>query len=461
MSVISSYSESDNTGGMFKRRRQASCDDTDAGIGIASTVLSPAIHIVPPCHDGTRIMTSGESLRRKRRVRDDDGSSPYDSSDTLQEDDYDDDDDDDDDEMRDDATYVDYDDLGSDDEDENAVESVVDLSETGELMRAHAADEGHQKSHLVRLWQSFAGRNGEREGPNSPLRYLAGWTNEHRKRGHLAQKRRSVRASSSGSQAEDGFWTLNSKRRRSSTAESPVDIASSNNDYILPRNSHWPASTSASDIGDVQRSPRRYNTESGLPRYYPGGWPTPPEENDEDVAMDIENDGRDVLISSELALDARVMGPSVSEYSVLDGTDRPNVGCIAAATPVSDDEYDDDDEAEYFHDFGSLLQSLRDVANGCTSSVSSPSSSAGVLSPRRQQVIVIDCGDDKNSRDDDVNGAGVDYDYCNLALECDGTGMTVENDGFQIVVRDGPSLSSSPIEGCGVVARMPSSFSAH
>ncbi|KAK9248940.1 hypothetical protein V1506DRAFT_451447 [Lipomyces tetrasporus] len=455
MSVISSYSESDNTGGVFKRRRQTSCDENDVGIGIASTVLSPAIHIVPPCHDVTGNMTSREGRRRKRSVRDDDGSSPYDSSDTLQED-YDDDDD----EMRDDATYVDYDDLGSDDEDENVVESVVDLSETRELMHAHVADELHQKSHLVRLWQSIAGRNGEREGPTSPLRYLAGWTNENRKRGHLAQKRRSVRASSSSSQAEDQFWTLNSKRRRSSAVtESPVDMASSNNDYILSRNLHWPASTSASDIGDVQRSPRRYSTESGLPRYYPGGWPTPPEENDEDVAMDIENDRRDVLISSELALDAQVMGPSVSEYFVLDGSDRPSVGDVAAATPASDDEYDDD-EAEYFRDFGSLLQSLRDVANGCASSVSSPSSSAGVISPRRRPVVVIDYGNNKNNRDDDISGAGVDYDYCNLAPECEGTGMTVENDGFQIVVRDGPSLSSSPIEGCGVVARMPSSFSA-
>ncbi|KAK9313265.1 hypothetical protein V1522DRAFT_400326 [Lipomyces starkeyi] len=462
-------SEDDDSGALFKRRRQASFDESDAGTGITSTVLSPAIHIVPPRHDKSRDRTNPEMLHRKRRMGEDDRVTTCDSSDTLL---------DEDEEMRDDATYVDCDDLGSNDDDENVVESMVEVYKTGELIRAHVPEYWKRKNHFVRLWQSLAGRI-EHEGPTSPLRYLASWTNENRKHERMAQKRRSFHTSSGSSIGEDRFWTGNGKRRRSSMADSTLDVATSNDDSIASKKSHRPISMSSSDIGDIRQSPRRNSNESGLPRYYPGGWPTPPGENDEtdddddgDAAMNTEKDDCDLLISSELALDAQVMGPSVSEYFILDRDRDPDVCDALAVTPESDDKYDDDEDAEYFHDFGSLLQSLHDVAKGCTSSVCSPSSSAGFMSPTRPPIIVIDhdnnkrdntdnknkTNNDKEDGDDIAHGAGVDYDDCNLAPEFEDTSRTVENDGFEIVVRDGTSLSSSPIEGCGIVARMPSSF---
>ncbi|KAK9374839.1 uncharacterized protein V1513DRAFT_444574 [Lipomyces chichibuensis] len=467
--------EGDDSSAVFKRRRQASFDESDAGIGITSTVLSPAIHIVPPRHDNSRDRVNPEILHRKRRMDEDDRATTCDSSDTLL---------DEDEEMPDDATYVDCDDL---DDDENVVESMVEVCKTGELIGAHVPEYWKRKNHFVRLWQSLAGRIEHGEGPTSPLRYLAGWTNENRKRDRMAQKRRSSHTSSGSSIGEDRFWTGNGKRRRSSTADSTLDMATSNDDYISSKKSHRPISMSFSDIGDIRQSPR-HNTESGLPRYYPGGWPTPPGENDEtddnddddddDSAMNTEKDDCDLLISSELALDAQVMGPSVSEYFILDRDRGPEVCGALAVTPESDDEYDDEEDAEYFHDFGSLLQSLRDVAKSCTSSVCSPSSSAGFISPTRPPIVVIDHHNNKRDNNDNKNknknkkdkdkdrddgdgimhGAGVDYDDCNLVHEFDDTSMTVENDGFEIVVRDGTSLSSSPIEGCGIMARMPSSF---
>ncbi|KAK9385670.1 hypothetical protein V1515DRAFT_232417 [Lipomyces mesembrius] len=459
-------SEGDVSSAMFKRRRQASCDESDGGTGLTSTVLSPAIHIVPPRHDNSRDRTNPEILHRKRRMGDDDRATTFDSSDTLL---------DEDEEMREDATYVDCDDLGSNDDDENVVGSMVEVYKTGELIRAHVPEYCKRKNHFVRLWQSLAGRIEHRDGPTSPLRYLAGWTNENRKRERMAQKRRSLHTSSGSSMRDDRFWTGNGKRRRSSMADGALDVATSNDDHIASKTSQRPISMSSSDIGDIRLSPRRNNNESGLPRYYPGGWPTPPGENgetdhddddedddDDDDAMNTEKDDCDLLISSELALDAQVMGPSVSEYFILDRDRGPDDAL--AVTPESDDEYDDEEDAEYFHDFGSLLLSLRDVAKGCTSSVCSPSSSAGFVSPTRPPIVVINHDNksannkDKDDGDDIAHGAGVDYDDCNVAPEFEDTSMMVENDGFEIVVRDGTSLSSSPIEGCGIVARMSSSF---
>ncbi|KAK9241165.1 hypothetical protein V1525DRAFT_392314 [Lipomyces kononenkoae] len=444
-----SMPEGNDTSKVFKRHLDGSCDVnvSDESAGITSTVLSPKIHIVPPQYDNPRDNTNPEGLRRKRRMGDDDTmtTTPCDSSsDTLLDEDT---------EMRDDTTYVDCDDL---EEDENVVESVVELCKTGEFVGAHVPEYWQPKNHFVRLWQSIASRidhNGD--GSTSPLRYLAGWANENRRRDHLAQKRRAYVSSGS---SEDRSWAgTSSKRRRSSAADSPVDMAISNDDYMASRNSHWHTSMSSCDI---HRSPLRQNNESGLPRYYPGGWPTPPsehdetsdnDEDDEDGTMDTGNDGCDMLISSELALDAQVMGPSVSEYFILDSDDRSSLE-VNVVTPDSDDEYDDED-AEYFHDFGSLLQSLRDVAKGCTSSVGSPSSSTGFSSSKRPPMIVIDYDssikkddngskiteddDDEEDHDIGVRGAArVDYDDCSLARVADDENMTGENDGFEIVARD-------------------------
>ncbi|KAK9367701.1 hypothetical protein V1509DRAFT_625970 [Lipomyces kononenkoae] len=442
---------------LFKRHLDVSGDANDEeSTGITSPVLSPAIHIVPPRYDNARDSTNPESLRRKRRAAGDDHddtTTACDSSDTLLDEDA---------EMRDDTTY-DCDEL---EEDENVFESVVELCKTGELVGAHVPEYWQRKNHLVRLWQSIASRIDQRDAPTLPLRYLAGWTNESRKRGdHLAQKRRALHVSSGSSIGDERFWAGKSKRRRSSGADGTVDMAISNDDYIASKSSHWQSNMSSCDMR--RSSPLRNNADSGLPRYYPGGWPTPPSENDEttdndeadeDGARDSGNDDCDLLISSELALDAQVMGPSVSEYFTLDSDDRSLE--VAAVTPESEDEYDDED-AEYFHDFGSLLQSLRDVAKGCTSSVGSPSSSTGFPSSKRPPVIFIDYDgsstkkddnsrtiiDDDDDDDDDIaRGTGVDYDDCKLAPDFDDESMKGENDEFELVARDDSSLLMS-IEG--------------
>ncbi|KAK7204203.1 hypothetical protein BZA70DRAFT_268604 [Myxozyma melibiosi] len=393
--------------------------------------LSPGVHIVPPLNPDslkrkTRTLTTLRDLNNGNDADDDDDDDDDDDGDG------DGDDDDDDEDIQNEVYYKPKLDTNGDedddyDDDDGYIVDNISSSVVNTQTDSWPINTGHQ-SRWPRILKALAGKNDEITPDTDMSRHKKSSKHStHPDSADHPKRRRSSSCMPSNHRSEI-LLTIPAKQKSTSPSFPPASGFFS---------THSP--TALNPCSPKQRAARSRRAEPTRLRRsgYPGGWPSMADGEPADGKLTArtlgDDEDIDMMLSSELELDAQVIAPSGSEYFVLEREEserrrsrmtdsdsrRGSANDDEEEAEDEDDEQEDaDDDSEYFQDFGSLLKSLSEDSEDLKQSErSSPKFFADTKQCDEEPIRVIE----RTFQDD----APVEYDYCSL----DGD----NGEGYQLV----------------------------